>query len=156
MDFKKLKGKFIGPQEIKKAVLHDSKTFFGKDRIVISFKKDLEPEIFPLAVLQHIVTPKPVEDLAELRLTRIKPVVADLLAILTESELSLDDLKFAINTKLSQSLQHNVDRANTILWNKDYYSGSLPAGKLTLYDIEMVLRSTEPKKNGRKRSKKKT
>lgn len=147
MNFKKLKGQFIGPKEIKKITLDDSKTYFGKERVLIEYKNG-ESEVLPQKVLAHIVTRKIVEDLAMLQKMRTDPVISDVLSILAESELTMGDISHAMKSRLFWSLDANMAIGATYLWGK-------PADELTLYDVEKVLKLIRSKKKDVKRLQKK-
>ena len=148
MRFKKLKGQFIGPREIKKVSLDDSKTFFGKERVLIEYKNG-ESETLPEKVLAYIVTREIMEDLALLQKMRVDPIISDILSILAESELRFSDMSHVIKSRLWWSLEANMAQAATHLW------GGIESEDLTLYDVEKVLKTIKSKKKDAKRLQKK-
>ena len=124
-------GMFFGPDKISKVESIDEKTYLGKLKVKIYFDGDKQ-ESLPLEVLQEVAKAE-ATDLNALRENRVKPVVEKILALLVESELTLEYQNYAINTKLLQSVQDAIDRASHKLWGKKNY-------ELTLFDVEQILK----------------
>lgn len=127
----KYKGKYIANKKISSVKKIKEKTFFGNDKVEVSYKDSDEKEVFPLKVLDYIVT-KEESDLTTLRDKRVIPVVQDILNILIESELRKEDLQYAIGPKLVESVNNNFREATSKLWGKQDYS-------VSLMDVQKVL-----------------
>ena len=125
--------KHFGPYLIREVIPSDSKTYLGKEKVLMKYKHEgIEKEMeLPLEVLKAVVTKKKL-DLSELREKRVEPVVEKILIILTESELAKEDVNYAIGPKLEMSLDDAFKRASDKLWGKEIR-------KISLMDIHKVL-----------------
>ena len=132
----KLKGKFIGGNKIVGHKKSKEVTFLGKPKIVVKYASG-KSETFPEEMLNYIVTDKQ-EDASSLRERAVVPVVEKILTILVESELSLDDIGYAVGPKLTFSLQDSVERALKTFFDKDIRVNGV-SGKVTLKDIDKIL-----------------
>ena len=127
----KFVGQFIGPDKILKAKEASRKTYFGNPVIEVELEGGKIKE-FPLKVLEEIVT-KEKSDLSELREKRVYEPVKKILEILLESEMTIEDIKYLIQTKLPLSIENSVDRAYREMWGKEKW-------EVTLKDIDDILK----------------
>ena len=135
-----LKGKYIGPNQIKGARLSDRKTYLGKEIVEITYEPILNPttnisydqpkEEFPQEMVGKIVTEKQ-SDLTTLRDAFVKPIVEKIIMIMLEAEIQIVDIEYAL-AQTSNSLNVHLEKANEILWKKDLM-------KRTLADIQKIL-----------------
>lgn len=127
------KGKFFGPNEIEKVEELEDKTYTGLGRVRVHFTNGTRLSM-PVAVLENTATDLTI-DLDQLRDKRVRPVVEQLLTVLAESELTKEDMMYAINTKLAMSLDDAKEAANKILW------GGKETHEITLMDVENVFKN---------------
>lgn len=131
MDLTKFEGKYFGPSKIKTVECLSNRTYLGKKKVKIELENDICEEI-PLEMLETCVTDNAI-DLAELREKKVIPVVEKLIVLLTESELGNNDLHYAIDLKLTESIRMAADAAQEAIYGK-------PKDKITLMDLEKVLK----------------
>ena len=122
--------KHIGPKKISDLELSKLKTLMGKEVYLVKYYDHTE-ELLPKEIIQQVATKKPT-DLTELRNLRVKPVVAKILAILAEADLTLEDVEYA-NKILDLSVEANIKKVVIKLWGKEY-------PQRTMMDIERILR----------------
>jgi len=125
-----LEGKYIGPDKIKVVKPLKEKTYLGNERVDIKFDGGGKIEL-PKEVAESIAS-KESYDLTELQEKRIRPVVEKILVLLTESELSRDDIQALIQLRLPDSILKAKEMANERMWGKKDY-------EVTLFDIDKVL-----------------
>ena len=130
-------GKFLGFDKIATAEASPKKTFLGKDKMIFTYEGvDDVKESYPMRVVEQLISDSPT-DLTSLRDKRVIPVLEEILAVLTESELSNADMNYAVS-KITELINNAIQRADDILWGK--------AGqKITLMDAETVLKSKKEK-----------
>lgn len=133
-------GKYLGPLQIKSAYLAKEKTYLGNKKVVLILESDEEKEL-PLEVVKNVIADEK-SDWTELREKWVIPVVEKLLIVLTESELGNNDLHYALDVKLGESIKMASDRAQMILFGK-------PKEDISLMDIEKVLRKNKQKNDTR-------
>ena len=124
-------GKYFGPNKITGWSISTEKTHLEKERLILEYDADKTAD-YPREVVDYVITDQPI-DLSELREKRVMPVVEQLLAILTESELGKDDISYALETKLSESIRLGFLIANEILWGRE-------TAKITLKQADKIIR----------------
>ena len=125
-----MKGQYYGENKIENVVELKDKTYFGKDRIRLEFKDKEQNIELPLEMAKTVVSKEP-KDLTKLVVSRIKPAIARILAILTEAELSVDEINYLM-PDITESVNINIDKANKVLWGKE-------KGEKTLLDVDKIL-----------------
>jgi len=125
-----MKGEYYGENKIEKVVKLKDKTYFGKERIRLEFKDKEQNIELPLEVANMVISEKPT-DLTTLVNTRIRPVIARILAIITEAELTIDEINYLM-PDVTESVNVNIDKANKKLWGKD-------KGDKNLLDVDKIL-----------------
>lgn len=143
MKLSELKGKYVGANQIKKATKSKNVTYLGSPKIKLEYESS-KTEEFPEECINNIVTDK-VSDASSLRELRVIPVVEKILILLTESELSLDDIGYAIGPKLTFSIQDSITRVMSLMFKKEIREASIH-GKVNLKDIDNILDGQEDKK----------
>lgn len=144
--YKKMIGMFFGLHRIMNIEETAEKTFRGNDKLVLTFEDggiDGRVRMYPKKVVEDIVTEKPI-DLTELREKRAEIVVGKILEELVESEMTYEDIDYTKGPKLQKLLDNAIELAAGILWGK-------PSHRLTMWDVEQVLRKERAKKNGGKK-----
>ncbi len=121
------KDKYFGPFLIKESKLSKEVTYFKKPKVILVFEDESEKEI-PLKVAEDVITDEK-SDFSELREKWTIPIVKDLIEILTESELGNNDLHYALDVKLGQSIKEASDKVQFVLFGK-------PKEEITLMDFE--------------------
>ena len=94
-------------------------------------------------MLKTIVTEES-KDLTSLQEIMVRPVVEKILILLTESELTVEDIIYAVQTKVPYSIEVNTAKVYQKLWGKEKYGPMFPdqVNKLiTLIEIETKLRA---------------
>ncbi len=124
-------GKYIGPQKIKYVQETDMTTYLGKPKLIVTYEND-ESEYLPLKMIECSIT-KEKSDWTELREARVKPIMAELLTVLTESELTRNEIIYITGPKMIDSINLAFRMANEKLWGKDYDS-------VTMYDADKILK----------------
>lgn len=133
MKIGRYKEKYIGERKIKKLYPADDKTFLENERVEIEFK-DGSKDQYPEEILEDIVTKKK-SDATTLREARVRPVVNELLTILTEAELSLDDVNYSLR-KLHWSIENNFEKVLKKVLGKEKKDSSLLDWERVLNPLE--------------------
>ena len=131
---KKYIGQFIGDKKIKDVSVIEEKSYLGNDRCEVIFEDETKKE-FPSWMIETMVT-KDISNLTILRDKRVNVSLEKVIAILAESELTQDEIIYAIQNRLPNILGANLDSAKKILLGKPEY-------ETTLFDIEKII---NPKK----------
>jgi len=121
--------KFIGPKKIKESVISPKLTYLKNSVVDIEYE-DGTKESMPQKVFEVVVTDT-VSDWSSLREKIVTPIVASILEVLLESECSTNYLDYMIS-KLKASVEENIKKAESCLWNK-YVED------LTLADVHKIL-----------------
>lgn len=127
----KLVGQFIGQEKIISINVIKRTTYLGKQVVEVELGSKTKRE-YPLKSLE-LITTKEAQDLVSLRELEIKSVAEQVLILLAESELTIENIKYLMQTKIPLSIEHNIDLANEKLYGKDKYN-------ITFMDYEKVLR----------------
>ena len=127
-----LEGKYLGSDKIKSAKKIERKTLLGSEvyEVVLDNKTKVE---YPASILDEAATDEK-GDLTSLRELVCKPVVGKVLSILVDSEITIEDINFIIQTKLVNSIHESVAKVYAKFWGKEKY-------KLTLRDVDERLKS---------------
>jgi hypothetical protein len=142
MTLNKLKGKFIGANQIKKASKSENKTYLGNEKIRLEYESG-KTEEYPKECLDSIIT-KDVSDPSNLRETRVIPVTEKLLTVLAESELTIEDIQYVIGVKLVFSIEDSIRRLLASYFGKEVRNATL-TGKITLKDLDDALEKENKK-----------
>ncbi len=124
-------GKYLGPQRIKYVRESKKKTYLGNPKIVLTYTNGDE-ECLPKKMIECSITKK-VSDWTELRDARVKPIMTELLTILTEAELTRREIIYITGPKMIESINLAFRMANEKLWGKDYDS-------VTMKDADNILK----------------
>lgn len=125
-------GKYLGDKKIKVIKVDDKKkTWSGKDIYYILFQ-DKSFQYLPAQLLDSMITKKPT-DATTLRDLKVKPIVKQILAILTEADLNLKMEVEYVFQKATASINENLEKANEKLWGKTIYDK-------TMMDVDRVLK----------------
>jgi len=139
---KELIGKFIGDNKIVTVVKSKSKTYLGNDRVKLKYESGKTEEL-PLKIVKRVANTK-ISDATVLREDKVIPIIEEILTLLVDSELTVDDISYAIGPKLTYSIQSSIERALEVHFGKDVRIGSF-AGKVTLKDIDDILQNAKSK-----------
>ncbi len=131
METEKYIGKYVGPNKIITAEEAEEKTYLGNTKLKLVYENG-QTVLLPTDTVEAVMTEE-LSDLTKLREARVNPLVEKILVILTESELTNEDMNYAIGPKLTESLNMAVNQAQKILWGKESH-------EVTLMDIDKVLR----------------
>lgn len=131
METEKYIGKYVGPNKIKEVKETEEKTYLGNTKLELVYENG-QTVLLPTDTVEAVMTEE-LSDLTKLREARVNPVVEKILVILTESELTNEDMDYAIGPKLTESLNMAVNQAQKILWGKEKH-------EVTLMDIDKVLK----------------
>ncbi len=129
-----MKKEYYGDKKIKEIVKLDSKTCFGKERVKLLFSKNESIEL-PLEVAEQFVS-KESKDATALVAARTEPIIKQILALLTEAELTRFEIEHHTLPNVAGSATRSMQAADKILWKKDF-------DDRTLRDVDKILR---PKK----------
>lgn len=129
--YEEFKGQFLGPLQIKDVLSIKEKTYLGNKKVILVLETDEQKDL-PLEVAKSVIT-KERSDWTELREKWVIPIVEKLLVILTESELGNNDLHYALDVKLGESIKMASDEAQKILFGK-------PKEEVSLMDLEKILK----------------
>lgn len=138
-------GKYFGPNKIKTAWESKDKTYLGKPKVELEYENG-ETASYPLEIVEKLASDQPI-DLTTLRDKRVEPVLEKILGILADSELTLDEIYYAVGPKLTASIEMSMDKCQNILWKGKELTSRYKT--VTLMDMEKVLRQkswTEKKK----------
>lgn len=128
---KKYIGKYLGPNKIKEIKKTDEKTYLGNEKLIVIYENDQE-ECFPVKMLDAGIT-NIESDWSELREARVKPIVEQLMTILTEAELKKSEIDYVTGPKLVESILLAFKLANEKLWGKIY-------DDVTMKDADKILK----------------
>jgi len=132
---------YIGLKKIISTKESKRKTYLGNKVIEVTFKGG-ETKEYPEEMLKAIVTDES-KDLTSLQEIMVKPVAEKVLMLLTESELTVGDIVYLLQTKVPYSIETNIAQVYQKLWGKEKYGRIFPEhlNKLiTLMDVETKLR----------------
>jgi len=138
-------GKYFGPNKIKTAWESKDKSDLGKPKVELEYENG-ETASYPLEIVEKLASDQPI-DLTTLRDKRVEPVLEKILGILADSELTLDEIYYAVGPKLTASIEMSMDKCQNILWKGKELTSRYKT--VTLMDMEKVLRQkswTEKKK----------
>ena len=133
---------FIGLKQITITKESKRKTYLGNKVIEVTFKGGDKKE-YPEEMLKTIVTEEST-DLTSLQETMVRPIVEKILILLTESELTVGDIIYVLQTKVPYSIEVNTAKVYQKLWGNEKHGQMFPdqVNKLiTLMDIETKLRA---------------
>lgn len=128
---KDYKYKYIGEKKIVSCCISENKTYLGNRKVEICFEDESISE-YPEDMLEYSVSDEPI-DLTKLSDSRINPIVVKLLAIMTEAELTKDEVDRIIGSRLSSTLNYTLNEAIDKLFGKKVYN-------VTLKDIDDILK----------------
>ena len=136
-------GKHFGPAKIDNAEIIREKTYLGNPMVHLTLgKNDKGVEVtkdMPLEMAEKASTGEPT-DLTQLRDLVAAPLVEKVLSLVVESGLTVEDIDYAVVTKLKLSLNDVIDRASSKLWGKDKF-------EVTFMDMEKVLTKDKDEPN---------
>jgi len=128
-----MKDIYIGDKKVKSTKVED-KTYLGKDRLKVTFDDDTTM-LLPKESYDQIITEESI-DASTLQHHRLKSIVSKMVVMITEEELSKDDIDTLIQVKLPSSILEAKKLADEKLWGKKDH-------ELTLRDIDDVLSNGE-------------
>lgn len=131
---KEFVGKYYGDKKIVDVVKLEDKTYFGKERIKLSFKGEDCFEM-PLELAKEVITKESVDD-SELVRKRTDYVLSRIMALLAETELNHFESTMHVAQVLEGIINQKSIEANTIMWGKE-------PRDITLLDVDKIL---DPKK----------
>lgn len=108
--------KYIVGKKIRSLELSDKKTYLGNEIYLIRFDDGTE-QTLSKEVIKNIADKKSY-DLNQLRDKMIFPIIEKILGILTEADLKIEDMNY-LQDRLSASINENLKKANTIIWEKE-------------------------------------
>jgi len=125
-------GKYFGGKKIKLVKVDGKKkTWSGKDVYYILFT-DKSFQYLPSQLIDSMTTKKPIDATALMNL-KAKPIIEQILAIITEADLKFIDVEYVFQVA-TQSINESLERANEKLWGKQKIDR-------TMMDIDIVLKS---------------
>ncbi len=119
---KKYKGKYVGPREIKSVTKIKKTTLLGKPKVKVVYEQELlgkDSEILPLEIVDKTAMDGPI-DWTALREERGKPVIEQVMVLLTEAELTKSEIEYIMGPKLVETINLAFSMANEKLWGKSY------------------------------------
>lgn len=130
-EFKKFIGQYLGPQKIKDIKEIKETTYLGNPKFLVTYENGDE-ENLPIKMIECSIT-KEKSDWTELREARVKPIMTELLTILTEAELARSEIIYITGPKMIESINLAFRMANEKLWGKRY-------DDVTMKDADEVLK----------------
>jgi len=121
--------KFYGDKKIVSDVISDEKTYLGNEKVELSLEND-EKITIPILIAKKAISDEK-KDLTDLVQLRIRPSLEMILGILTDHELTIDEISYMM-PYIVESVNMNIDKANEVLWKKS-------KGEKTLLDVDKIL-----------------
>lgn len=132
-------GKYVGGEKIAEAIRLVRHTPLGKEMIKLVYDSGKEAT-FSLEDLEAIISNEPLTP-TQLSDRRIEPVVAEILAVLLEHDLTLDDafrIQGAVMSRVNLSVEDAIRRAFGKLLDREIYFNTA-RGNITLGDLNDLL-----------------
>jgi hypothetical protein len=126
---KKYIGLYIGPNKIKKVEKSKRATYLDNEILSIEYDGGKKEER-PKEIVDKIAF-KDSYDLTELRERIGKIVVEKIVAILLEAEVNIVDIDYILQLT-ANSINHNLEKATEVLWNKSLLERTIADVHLTL------------------------
>lgn len=136
---KQYAGKYIGPHKIAKIDPAEDKTYMGNPKVLVTYEKGGD-WVYPVKALESIVTDD-VSTASGLQTARLKPVIAEIMAVLLEADLTIDDafkVEGAVMRKVYLSLDDAIARAFNKLLGKEIHFNTV-RGEVTLTELDDML-----------------
>jgi hypothetical protein len=126
---KKYIGLYIGPNKIKKVEKSKRATYLDNEILSIEYDGGKKEER-PKEIVDKLAF-KDSYDLTELRERIGKIVVEKIVAILLEAEVNIVDIDYILQLT-ANSINHNLEKATEVLWNKSLLERTIADVHLTL------------------------
>ncbi len=126
---KKYIGLYIGPNKIKKVEKSKRATYLDNEILSIEYDGGKKEER-PKEIVDNLAF-KDSYDLTELRERIGKIVVEKIVAILLEAEVNIVDIDYILQLT-ANSINHNLEKATEVLWNKSLLERTIADVHLTL------------------------
>lgn len=127
----KYKGQYIGDKKISCVNLLEDKTYLGAERVEVEFTNEELAE-YPLAMMDITVSEEP-RDATSLSDARINPIIAKIIGVMAEAEITKDEIDAIVGSRLGMTLNQNLNDAVDKLFGKKVFN-------ITLLDIEKILK----------------
>jgi len=128
---------FLGQKKVKEAIETEEKTPGGNPILLVKYEDETEEHI-PKVMYDEVVSRKSCS-LEDLRDKRCRPVVAQMLSLMSEWGIKLSELGY-VSALLNQSLDFNKENAICALW-ADWMPRPNAGDEVDLCTVDRVLKA---------------
>lgn len=129
---------YIGEKKVVEIIDSKERTYLGKNRVEVHFE-DETTMLMPKEVYDEIKSEKST-DATTLQYNRLKSITQKIMVLITEDELSREDMNALIGSRLPETLSEAKRLADARLWGKPDYA-------ITLLDIDNIINDDKDRDN---------